>query len=49
MHLMLDLKTMGTGPNAAIVAIGAATFSKDGVWQAQHLIQINEEYRLGIV
>ena len=25
-HIMLDLETMGTGPNAAIVAIGAVEF-----------------------
>lgn len=26
-HIMLDLETMGTGPNAAIVAIGAVRFN----------------------
>lgn len=30
-HVMLDLETMGTGNNAAIIAIGAAAFDKDGV------------------
>ena len=25
-HIMLDLEAMGTGPNAAIVAIGAVEF-----------------------
>jgi hypothetical protein len=28
-HLMLDLETMGKGPNAAIIAIGAVLFDKD--------------------
>ena len=32
--IMLDLETMGTGPNAAIVAIGAVAFDL----QARHLI-----------
>ena len=33
--IMLDLETMGTGPNAAIVAIGAVD---DAESQARHLI-----------
>lgn len=28
-HIMLDLETMGTGPNAAITAIGAVKFDPD--------------------
>ena len=28
-NIMLDLETMGTGPNAAIVAIGAVAFDKN--------------------
>jgi hypothetical protein len=31
MHVMIDLETMGTSPNAPIVAIGACRFDKDGV------------------
>lgn len=30
-HIMLDLETMGTGNSAAIIAIGAVAFDKDGV------------------
>ena len=32
-HIMLDLETMGTAPNAAIVAIGAVPFNALGVFQ----------------
>jgi hypothetical protein len=31
MHVMIDLETMGTGPNAAIVAIGACIFDANGI------------------
>ena len=31
MEIMLDLETMGTCPNAAIIAIGAVKFDQDGV------------------
>jgi exodeoxyribonuclease VIII len=31
MHIMLDLETMGTRPNAPIIAIGAVTFDADGI------------------
>lgn len=31
MNIMLDLETMGTGPDAAIAAIGAVVFSADGL------------------
>lgn len=31
MNVMLDLETMGTDPNAAIVAIGAVKFDTDGI------------------
>jgi exodeoxyribonuclease VIII len=31
MHIMLDLETMGTRPDAPIVAIGAVAFDKDGI------------------
>lgn len=30
-HVMLDLETLGTGPESAIVAIGAVPFNEDGV------------------
>lgn len=30
-HVMLDLETMGTDTNAAIVAIGAVKFNRDGI------------------
>lgn len=32
MHVMLDLETMGSGGNAAIIAIGAVAFDADGYW-----------------
>lgn len=32
MHIMLDLETMGTKSNAAIVSIGAVSFDKDRVF-----------------
>lgn len=28
-HIMLDIETLGVGPNACIIAIGACTFTKD--------------------
>ena len=31
MHIMIDLETMGTRPNAPIIAIGAVAFDPDGV------------------
>lgn len=31
MEIMLDLETMGTGPTAAIVAIGAVKFNQQGI------------------
>lgn len=31
MHVMIDLETMGTSPNAPIVAIGACRFDENGV------------------
>lgn len=31
MHIMIDLETMGTGPDAAIVAIGAVGFDNMGI------------------
>lgn len=31
MHIMIDLETMGTRPNAPIVSIGAVTFDADGI------------------
>lgn len=31
MHIMLDLETMSTRPNAAIVTIGAAAFDDEGI------------------
>ena len=31
MHIMLDLETMGTRPDAPIIAIGAVAFDKEGV------------------
>ncbi len=30
-NIMLDLETMGTGANSAIIAIGAVRFDKDGI------------------
>ena len=30
-HIMLDLETMGTGPDAAIIAIGAVAFTESGI------------------
>lgn len=30
-HVMLDLETMGTKPNAPIISIGAVKFTKDGL------------------
>lgn len=30
-HIMLDLETLSTEPNAAIISIGAVMFTKDGV------------------
>jgi len=30
-NIMLDLETMGTGPNAAIIAIGAVAFKQSGI------------------
>ena len=32
MHVMLDLETMGVGPNAPIVAIGACRFDETGLY-----------------
>lgn len=31
MHIMIDLETMGTRPNAPIIAIGAVTFNSAGI------------------
>lgn len=31
MHIMIDLETMGTRPNAPIIAIGAVTFDANGI------------------
>ena len=31
MDIMVDLETMGTGPNAAIISIGAVKFTKEGI------------------
>ena len=32
MHVMIDLETMGTRPNAPIIAIGAVTFDANGTY-----------------
>ena len=34
MHIMLDLETMGTRPDAPIIAIGAVAFDKEGVHES---------------
>ena len=31
MHIMVDLETMGTRPNAPIISIGAVSFNADGI------------------
>ena len=36
MHIMIDLETMGTRPNAPIVAIGAVMFDADSDWKWQN-------------
>jgi len=37
MHIMIDLETMGTRPNAPIISIGAVAFNADGVDHAFYL------------
>lgn len=36
-HIMIDLETMGTRPDAPIIAIGAVAFDKDGVHDTFYL------------
>ena len=36
MHIMIDLETMGTRPDAPIIAIGAVSFDVDPDWKWQH-------------
>ena len=46
-HIMIDLETMSTKPNAAIVAIGAVEFSKEGLGREFYVtvtLSSNEEY-----
>ena len=44
-HIMLDLETMGTRPNAAIVAIGACEFDPhgEGTHPDSHYVQVGLE------
>jgi len=44
-HVMIDVETMGTNPNAPVVQIGAAFFTREGV-QVQSLLSINFEEAL---
>lgn len=46
-HVMLDLETMGNGPSAAIVAIGAVRFG-DGVTGDEFYERVNLESSLAI-
>jgi hypothetical protein len=46
--LMLDLETLGTSPSAAIVAIGAAVFDRDGVYDSFYRpVSLNSNTRFG--
>jgi hypothetical protein len=38
MHIMIDLETMGTRPNAPIIAIGAVMFDKEGTYDEFYVI-----------
>jgi len=41
MHVMIDLETMGTAPNAPIVAIGACRFDANGVSEDKFYRQVS--------
>lgn len=42
-HIMLDLETMGNGPQAAIIAIGAVAFDESGVIGDGFYVQVSLE------
>ena len=42
-HVMLDLETMGTGPNAAIIAIGAVEFDREGLTENEFYATVSLE------
>jgi len=47
-HVMLDLETMGTSHDAAIVAIGAVEFDKDGIKsEFYETIDLNDSAKYG--
>lgn len=50
MHIMLDLETMGNGPQAAIIAIGAVAFDLSGI-KSRFYVQVSLEssMRAGLV
>jgi exodeoxyribonuclease VIII len=51
MHIMLDLETMGTRPDAPIVAIGAVAFNAMGVTDETfyHVVSLHSAVRSGAV
>ena len=50
MHIMLDLETMGTRPDAPIIAIGAVAFGKEGVHESFYcIVSLHSAVRSGAV
>lgn len=49
-HIMVDLETMGNSNNAAIVAIGAAVFSEEGVGSTFYrTIDLDDAAKYGVI
>jgi hypothetical protein len=48
-RIMLDLETVDTKPSAAILSIGAVSFSEDGVgdWKFYNACELDEQLQLG--
>ena len=50
MHIMVDLETMGTRPNAPIISIGAVSFNADGIQQKFYRnVSLHSSVRSGAV